>query len=362
MSDLITNPPLVVSPPQTGVLTSLPRSHGDIQTAAVNLVNRLAPLIPLASQPFFAQKIAEVIAGRPNSMANTMFLRQSIIRGGTATEDQVIKGLAAWVTVLFDLSNLQHDRRTALDLEARIPGDALTNLARALSRSRNGCILAVPHIGSIELFAAYLKDRGFHIGFVYSIGDKPTPTERWIHEGRRATHGTPIAFGRRNTGAEISQVLANNGVVLMVVDVYPSAKYRGIVARAHDAEFNYPPGPARYARSGTLVLPGFASRRDTAGFSMNILPPIEYQSSLPEQAAAAELTQRLAAHIGGFTAEQPEAYWLWHPIPNDPFLAIAQRQRSDLPSPAAVPIPDDEATALALEAVDWTPMARQASL
>jgi hypothetical protein len=339
-------------PPPTDVLTPLPRSHGDIQTAAVNLVNRLAPLVPVAHQPFVAEEIAAVIASRPSSMRNNMFLRQSIIRGGTATASHVIEGLAAWVTVLFDLGNLQHDRRRALDLEASLPDEALTRLTEALSRSRNGCILAVPHIGSIELFAACLKDRGIDLGFVYSIGDKPTPTECWIREGRRATHGIPIAFGQRNTGDGISHILERNGVVLMVVDVYPSAKYKGIVARVHDAEFNYPPGPARYARSGTLILPGFAARRDAAGFSMNILPPLEYRSSLPEQDAAFDLTQRLATHMGGFTAERPAAYWLWHPIPNDPFLAIAQRQRPDLLSAMAMPLPDDEAAALELEAVD----------
>ncbi|RDU96172.1 hypothetical protein [Trinickia dinghuensis] len=354
MADPIRDLSLPVPSNQIDAFTLLPRRHGDIQTAVVNLVNRLAPRVSPASQPFFAQKIAEAIAGGPNSMVNSMFLRQSIIRGGTATDDQVIEGLAAWVTVLFDLGNLQHDRGRALDLEARIPDEALASLSHALAKSSNGCILAVPHIGSIELFAAHLKDRGVDIGFVYSIGDKPTPTEQWIYEGRCATRGMPIAFGRRSTGAKIDRVLGRNGVVLMVVDVYPSAKYKGIVARVHDAEFNYPPGPARYARSGTLVLPGFASRRDAAGFSMNILDPIEYCASMPEQEAASDLTQRLAVHIGGFISAQPAAYWLWHPIPNDPFLAVAQRQRTDLLDSVAASHPDDEATALAVEAVDST--------
>jgi lauroyl/myristoyl acyltransferase len=344
----------ITPPRQPDILTPLPRPHGDIQTAAVNLVSRLAPLVPVTRQPSVARKIAEVIAGRPSSMANNMFVRQSIIRGDTATHGHVIEGLKAWVTVLFDLANLQHDRRRALDVEARISDQALARLAHALSTSGNGCILAVPHIGSLELFAAHLKDRGFNLGFVYSISDRPTPTERWIYEGRRAIHGTPIAFGRRNTGAEISQVLANNGVVVMVVDVYPSTRFKGIVAKAHDAEFNFPPGPGRYARSGTLILPGFASRRDEKGFAMNILDPIEYNVSIPERDAAADLTQTLASHIAGFTAEQPAAYWLWHPIPNDPYLAVAQRHRPDLLNAAAAPPHDDEATALAVEAASST--------
>jgi lauroyl/myristoyl acyltransferase len=359
MTSPIDNPPEPVPTLRTGALTPLPRVHGDIQTAVVNLVDRLAPVVPVTRQPLLAREIAEVIASRPSSMVKNMFLRQSIIRGGTATEDQVIEGLAAWVTVLFDLGNLRHDRKRALDSEANIPDDALDRLARALSRSGNGCILAVPHIGSLELFAAHLRDRGFNLGFVYSIGNRPTPTERWIYEGRHATHGTPIAFGRRSTGAGISKVLENNGVVLMVVDVYPSAQYKGIVAKAHDAEFNYPPGPARYARSGTLVLPGFATRRDAQGFAMNILDPLAYDASMPKQDAAADFIQRLAIRIGEFTAAQPEAYWLWHPIPNDPFLAVAQRLRPDLLSLAAVPIADDEAAALEVEAVSSTLMAEQ---
>ena len=346
--------PTLFPPIRTGAHAALPRGHGDIQTAVVNLVDRLAPIVPVTRQPSLARTIAEAIAGRPSSMGSSMFLRQCIIRGGTATHDHVIEGLAAWVTVLFDLGNLQHDRRRALDVEANIPDEALDRLAQVLSKSRNGCILAVPHIGSIELFAAHLIDRGFNIAFVYAIGHKPTPTERWIDAGRHAGCGTPIAIGRRHTGAEISKALENNGVVLMVVDVYPSAKYKGIVAMAHDSEFNYPPGPARYARSGTPILPGFASRRDAQGFSMNILDPIEYHASMPKHAAASDLTQRLAIPIAGFTAQRPEAYWLWHPIPHDPFLAVARRQRPDLLHPAAATIADDEATALEVDAVTST--------
>ena len=327
-----------------------PREHGDIQTAVVNLVDRLAPIVPVARQSDAAREIAGLIASMPSVMGNNMFLRQSIIRRGTATSDQVIDGLAAWVAVLFDLANLQQDRDRAMSLEARVSDKAVARLRRALSQSRNGCIIAVPHIGSLELFAAHLRDRDFNVGFVYSIGRQPTPTERWIYAGRSATAATPIAFARRNTGAEISRVLQNNGVVFMVVDVYPSAKYAGITVKTHDSDFRYPPGPARYARTGTLVLPGFASRRDATGFSMNILDPIAYRTWMPVEAAASEFTQAIAAHVDGFTARQPSAYWLWHPIPNDPYLAIAERQRPDLL--AAMAPGDDEALALVVEAAD----------
>jgi lauroyl/myristoyl acyltransferase len=328
---------------------SFTRGPGDIQTAVVNLVDRLAPSVPVPRQPHIARKIAKAIASRPNSMANNMFLRQSIIRGGTATQDHVVEGLAAWVTVLFDLANLQKDRDRALDLKVAIPDEALTRLAQALSRSGNGCILATPHIGGVELLVAHLVDRGVDIGFIYTISDNPTPTERWIYAGRAATGGTPIAFGRNNTGAEISNILQKGGLVFMVVDVYPTARYKGIMVKIFGTVFNYPPGPARFARSGTLILPGYATRRDAKGFSMNILAPIDYQSSMPEEAATSHLTQTLAGHISGFTEEHPESYWLWHPIPNDPFLAVAQRQRPDLLSVVHAAPPDDEAVALAVD-------------
>jgi lauroyl/myristoyl acyltransferase len=321
----------------------------------VTLVDRLAPVVPLARQPYLARKIAEVIASRPSSMGNDMFLRQSIIRGGTATRDHVIEGLAAWITVLFDLGNLRYDRNRALDLKVEISEGAIVRLARAMSQSRNGCILAVPHIGSIELFVAHLKDRGINLGFVYTIGETPTPTERWILEGRAATGATPIAFGRRNTGIEISKILRSGGVVLMVVDVYPSTKYKGIRVNIHEAEFSYPPGPARFARSGTLVLPGFASRRDARGVSLNILEPLEYLEPMPGRDAIVDLTQKLAVQIASFTTQQPAAYWLWHPIPNDPFLAAARRHRPDLLSSVNAAFADDEAVALAVQALHSRP-------
>jgi lauroyl/myristoyl acyltransferase len=328
-----------------------PRASGDIQTAVVALVDRLAPLVPVSRQPVLAREIAEVIASRPSSMANNMFVRQSIIRHGTATHDQVIEGLAAWVTVLFDLGNLQHDRERALQPPAVFPDEDVGRLSRAISRSSNGCILAVPHTGSLELFAAHLIDRGFEVGFVYTIGRNPTPTEQWLYRGRSATGATGIPFGRKNTGLAIAGILRRKGVVIMVVDVYPSDKYHGVRVRIFDGDFNHPPGPARFARTGTLVLPGFASRRSGEGLSLTILDPLDDPAGIPVSSATSEFTQRLAVAIEKFTTRQPDAYWLWHPIPNDPYLAVAQRQRPELLRTIADTLPDDEEVALAVEAM-----------
>src|SRR5689334_20949372 len=44
-----------------GSQASFPRGTGDIQTAVVNLVRRLAPVVPVMDQPQLAREIAEVI-------------------------------------------------------------------------------------------------------------------------------------------------------------------------------------------------------------------------------------------------------------------------------------------------------------
>jgi lauroyl/myristoyl acyltransferase len=328
-----------------------PRATGDIQTAVVALVDRLAPVVPVSRQPDVAREIAEVIASRPSTMANNMFVRQSLIRHGVASPEDVVEGLAAWVTVLFDLGNLQHDRRRALQIEAILPDEDIDRLAKAISTSNSGCILAVPHTGSLELFAAHLVDRGFRVGFVYTIGRSPTPTEQWLYQGRAASGATGIPFGRRNTGHAIAEILRKKGVVIMVVDVYPSDKFPGVGVRIFDGDFNYPPGPARFARTGTRVLPGYASCRNAKGISMTILPPLDDHAPLPVRESAAEFTQRLAMSIERFTAQQPGAYWLWHPIPNDPYLAMAHRQRPELLRSLAARSPEDEEVALAVEAL-----------
>lgn len=82
---------------------------------------------------------------------------------------------------------------------------------------------------------------------------------------------------------------------------------------------------------------------------MQILDPIGHPATPCGEDAACDRTQQLATHIGGFTADRPEAFWLWHPIPNDPFLALARRHRPALLTPAPMTPPDDEATALAVE-------------
>ncbi len=328
-----------------------PRAAGDIQTAVVTLVDRLASVVSVSRQPDIAREIAEVIASRPSTMANAMFVRQSLIRHGVASPDDVVEGLAAWVTVLFDLGNLQHDRRRTLQIEAILPDEDIDRLAKAISTSSNGCILAMPHTGSLELFAAHLVDRGFRVGFVYTIGRSPTPTEQWLYRGRAASGATGIPFGRRNTGQAIAEILREKGVVFMVVDVYPSDTYQGVWVRIFDGDFNYPPGPARFARTGTRVLPAYASRRNAKGISMTILDPLDDPVPLPGREAAAEFTQRLAVSIERFTAQEPGAYWLWHPIPNDPYLAMAHRQRPELLSSLATMPPKDEEVALAVEAL-----------
>lgn len=334
-----------------GSKPEFPREVGDIQTAVVALVDRLAPVVPLSEQPDLAREIAGLIASRPSTMANNMFVRQSIIRRGFTSQDDVAEGLAAWVTVLFDLGNLQYDRKRALQTGVILPDENVERLARAISASSNGCILAVPHTGSLELFAAHLIDRGFHVDFVYTIGKSPTLTEKWLYRGRNATGARGIRFGERNTGHAISDVLRGKGVVIMVVDVYPSDVYRGTQVRIFDGDFNYPPGPARFAHTGTLVLPGYVSRRSSEGISMTILDPIAHPSELPVRDAASEFTQRLASSIERFTAQRPEAYWLWHPIPNDPYLAVARKQRPDLLSILDARQPEDEEVALAIEAM-----------
>ncbi len=74
-----------------------PRGLGDIQTAVVNRIDRLARVIPLSQQPAFAPAIAEMIAGRPSTMGSSMFIRQSIILGQ----------LAAWLAVPRCCGNLK---------------------------------------------------------------------------------------------------------------------------------------------------------------------------------------------------------------------------------------------------------------
>jgi hypothetical protein len=84
---------------------------------------------------------------------------------------------------------------------------------------------------------------------------------------------------------------------------------------------------------------------------MTILPPLDDHAPLPVRESAAEFTQRLAMSIERFTAQQPGAYWLWHPIPNDPYLAMAHRQRPELLRSLAARSPEDEEVALAVEAL-----------
>lgn len=89
---------------------------------------------------------------------------------------------------------------------------------------------------------------------------------------------------------------------------------------------------------------------------MTILDPLDYPAELPVARASVEFTQRLASSIERFTVRQPDAYWLWHPIPNDPYQAMAHRQRPELLRAMEGMPPNDEEVALEVEALSqrWT--------
>lgn len=332
----------------TKMRISFARERGDIQTAVIALVDHLAPRVAVAEQPAVARWIAATLAATRSTMAQSMWLRQSLIRGRVATQDEVAGGLGSWVTALFDLGNLRHDRHRALDIATLLTEEAASCLDRALTRSNQGCILAVPHAGSLELMGAHLVDRGLTVGFVHKVSEVPTPAERWIYEGRSATLGTAITFGRPDTATEMSAILRRGGVIVLVADVYPT-RHDGIPVEIYGAEFTYPPGPAWYAQRDTPVLPSFASCRDEHGLSMNILAPLNYDHALPKRAAAAAFTQRLATALSCLTSAHPSAFWLWHPIINDPYVAMAQRQRADLLKITGATVEDDEQAAQAIE-------------
>jgi hypothetical protein len=84
---------------------------------------------------------------------------------------------------------------------------------------------------------------------------------------------------------------------------------------------------------------------------MNIADPVEYRPGMTDPDPASDFTQRLATSMSGLTAQQPSAFWLWHPIPNDPFLSVAQRRWPELLKSAVATVQDDEDTALAVEAL-----------
>lgn len=284
-------------------------------------------------------------------MADSMWLRQSLIRNRTATCSEVADALTTWIVTLFDLGNLRQDRRRALGVPFRLPEEAASRLEKALSRSTGGCILAVPHVGSLELLVAQLVDRRLTVGFVQKVSETPSPAECWIYEGRGATQGEAISFGQTDTANGMKALLDRGGVIVLVTDVYPTDRGEGIPVRIYGDTFNYAPGPAWFGRS-VPVLPAFVSARDEHGVSAEILDAVPYDASLPVRAAAAAFTQGLATSLSRLTIAQPSAFWLWHPIPNDPFLAIARRRRPDLVNMAIATLDDDERAAQAVDALE----------
>ena len=178
--------------------------------------------------------------------------------------------------------------------------------------SGQGCIIALPHVGSWEWGGALLAQIGYPMTAVAEELDPPQLFE-WFVAKREAMgiHIEPLGQG---AGRKLLSVLGDGGLVGLLCD--RDIEGGGIEVELLGARTTMPAGPATLAlRTGAALLVGVIYAGPGDQHAAHISPPIstERRGRLRDDVTA--VTQVLADELSGLIRRAPEQ---WH-VFSDPF-------------------------------------------
>jgi KDO2-lipid IV(A) lauroyltransferase len=193
----------------------------------------------------------------------------------------------------------------------------IEHLHRAME-SGQGCIIALPHIGSWEWGGALLAQIGYPMTAVAEELEPPELFE-WFAAKREemGLHVEPLGAG---AGRSLLAVLGEGGLVGLLCD--RDIEGGGIEVELLGARTTMPAGPATLAlRTGATLLVGviYAGPRDQHAAHLSPPIPTERKGRLREDVAA--LTQVIADELSGLIRRAPEQ---WH-VFSDPFAEDARQ-------------------------------------
>jgi KDO2-lipid IV(A) lauroyltransferase len=197
------------------------------------------------------------------------------------------------------------------EIQAWAAGLGRPNLEEALCGGR-GVIMALPHLGSWDVAAAFAQAYGWNLTVV---------TEgNWVAElvaGSRKGHGVTPA-PRTGSLRPLFRALARNECVAILCDIAP----RGVPAIAvpfFGRPAPFPVGPARLAlRAGAPVLVACSTRLPDHSYVVEGQPLLRVDPTLPAGEAVARLTAEIAASFERVIAATPDQWYPFHPMwPSD---------------------------------------------
>ena len=187
---------------------------------------------------------------------------------------------------------------------ARMTSDGREHLDEAIAAGR-GAILALPHMGSWDMSAAYAAALGYPI---LAVADRfPGSLNDAVLEARERLGVRIVPIGRSAVRA-VSEMLDSKGVVALVCDLEQGP---GVTVRFFGRKAVVPSGPAAFAlKTGAALIPAYQYAKAPGRQHGHVDPPVPLEPGETKES----LMQRVIARFEGFIKEHPDQWFAFRPM------------------------------------------------
>jgi phosphatidylinositol dimannoside acyltransferase len=183
----------------------------------------------------------------------------------------------------------------------------LEHFESALSDGR-GIIMALPHLGSWDVAAAYALAYGCALTVV-TENDWAAKLVAGSRNGRGVT-----LVPREGSVRAVFRALAARSCVAMLCDAAPTG-VPTVAVPFFGRPAPFPAGPARLAhRTGAPILVVGSVRQTDHSYCLELQPPIRVDRSLPAEEAILAATGAMAAGFEQLIAAYPEQWYPYRPV------------------------------------------------
>ncbi len=205
---------------------------------------------------------------------------------------------------------------------ARLPGippeevvqhvfvDGLEHL-HAAAAAGNGCILALPHIGSWEYGGAFLATQGLPMTAVAERIEPPELFDYFVEQ--RSAMGLSVVPLDRHSGSALLSALRAGTLVGLLCD--RDIEGTGIEVDFFGERTTMPAGPATLAlRTGATLCTGAVYSGPGRDHRALVQGPIDTTRTGSLRADVARVTQEIAVRLEGLIRQAPEQWHVFQPL------------------------------------------------
>ena len=201
-------------------------------------------------------------------------------------------------------------RTSPTEVEERTFVQGLEYLVEGVA-SGQGCIMALPHVGSWEYGGAFLATQNLPMTSVAERIEPPELFEFFVEQ--RAAMGLTILPLDASSGSRVMSTLRDGKLVGLLCD-------RDVAGNGVEVEFfgertTMPPGPATLAlRTGARLVTGAVYSGPGRDHRAIVEPPLDTTRQGSLRADVARLTQEIASRFEGLIRRAPEQWHVFQPL------------------------------------------------